>query len=261
MLSPDFGQGYLVLNKAENPNVKTWVVKVNTRTFDQNNLPQDKTLDKVVLKNNINYWQVPETLLESDKLRFLEITGLDNSDNTLVSEGPIIVSAHPTEALEPGGDVFVPSCKWVCNGSYYAWEIQQYVDGTQPTVGPSLFEVGEALNFNTSTQMATPNYRYITQQEYDGSAVCGSNQSYILYDVPCVDITGIWMTDQISVPQGSTAYKDMNGNVIPGPAIVRGVGKPLGDWDNGNPIVTPEFQFGTNLCSNDRYWANSVLND
>ena len=259
MLTPDVGQGYLVLNKAENPNVHSWVIEVNTRIFDQNSQPLDKTLDKVVLKNNNNYWQVPEKMAESEKLLFLEITGLDNSGNPVVTEGPIIVTDHPETALESGSTgSFLPGCKWVCNGSYYAWEIQQYVNPVQPLIGNSYLTVQTALNFNEALQQATPNYRYITQSQY--SALCPGGNGEIV-GIPCGEPSGIWITEAIPIPQGSNDYRDLNGNVIPGPDYVRGVGKPLGDWGGGQPIMTPELTFGMNSCGNDTWWAMSKVNN
>ena len=262
MLAPDVGQGYLVLNKSEYPNVKTWVIAVKTRTFNQNNQPIDRTLDQVTLKNGDNYWYVPDKTRESVGVRFLEVSGEDVNGTPLVTQGSILVSHHPERALQPGGSVFEPECDWVCNGSYYAWKVQQYVDGTQPTVGPSILKVEQALNYNASTEMATPNYRYITQSEFNNTCLNSSGNNvggYFVSGVPC-NPDGFWMTDPISIPQGSTDYKDINGNTIAWPTIVRGVGKPLADWGEGNPITTPELQFGNTVCPNDKDWAMNQVN-
>jgi hypothetical protein len=259
MLTPDVGQGYLVLNKAENPDVETWVIEVNTRTFDQNNQSTDKTLDKVVLTNNINYWRVPETVSGSKEIRFIDVTGLDENNASLVTEGPIIVTDHPETALEVGGTPTLYGCSWLCNGSYYAWEIQQYVNPELPLAGPSRLVVETALNFNEALQQATPHYRYITEIEFQNECAMGG---YFLPGVPCLP-DGVWMTNSITVPfgTGASVYKDLNGQQIPGGTEVRGVGKPLVDWDGGNPIGTPELNFGMDKCGNDTWWAMDMVNN
>lgn len=256
MLTPDVGQGYLVLNKAEHPDVRTWVIKVNTRTFDQNNQPTDKTLDKVVLKNDINYWSVPEKVSESKDLRFIDVTGFDSNDNPVISEGPIVVSDHPETALEAGGTSMLPGCSWLCNGSYYAWEIQQYVNPDLPLAGPSRLVVETALNFNEALQESTPYYRYITLGEYQNACAMGG---YFLPGIPCLP-DGIWMTEPIDISQSTSTYPDINGNPTPGP-FVYGVGKPLDVWGGGNPIGTPELQFGMSKCGNPTWWAMDMVNN
>ena len=249
---------YLVLNKAENPNVKTWVVEVNTRTFDQNNQPQDKTLDKISLKNNINYWQVPEKISASGTLRFLEITGLDGSGNTLVSEDPIIISDHPETALESGStSSFLPGCEWLCNGSYYAWEIKQHVNPDMPLDGPSVLQVETALTFNVGLDEAIPYYRYITPGEYNTSCPNGVGT---IGDVSCGEVTGLWLTPPFNVSVSDNNYRNADGVPLHGNNI-RGVGKTLGSWVGQNLISTPELSFGMDKCGNDTWWAMGIVNN
>ncbi|MCF8460750.1 MAG: hypothetical protein K9G46_08505 [Flavobacteriales bacterium] len=264
MFSPDNAQGYLVLNKAKNPSVTTWSIKVKERTFNAQGTPTDVQRDKVALQNNINFWRVPNKYLNSESTFFLEVTGLTSGGSTVVTEEPFVVSDAPSTALESGGtEPSLLGCNWLCNGSYYAWEIQQYVSPDLPTAGPSRLEVRTALNFNTGTQTALPNYRYITQNEFSNSSCFDQNGNnlggYFIPGVPC-NPDGVWMTGSISVPLGSTDYRDMDGNVIPGPSFVRGVGKPLGVWDGGNSITTPELNFGNTVCGNDTWWAMDKVN-
>lgn len=262
MLTPDVGQGYLVLNKKDHPDVADWVIELNQRTFAGDGTYIDQALDKVTLSNDINFWRVPEKFLYSADVFSINIYGLDENSDPVISEGPTLISNYPETALGGNDTPFALGCKWRCNGSYYAWDIQQFTDPNQPTIGPSYLELKTALNFNEATQVSTPIYRYITQEQYyDPIVGCGGSEAFYLYDVPCVDLTGIWMTDPIAVPQGSSAYKDLNGNVIPGPATVRGVGKPLGDWSGGQPIITPELQFGTNMCTQPTTWAMDHINN
>jgi len=270
MLMPDIGQGYLVMNKAEYPDVETWTIELNQRVFNSDSTYTDKALDKITLKGNLNYWEVPEKYLAPGSVFFINVAGTDQSSSMLVQEGPILISDAPSNALEVGATPWLPGCKWVCNGSYYAWEIQSYVSplisplGNEYNVpsyeGPSVLTVEEAGNFNEALQEWTPFYRYITQGEYNSA--CGMGQPFFLYDVPC-DPNGIWVTEVITVPIGNEAsvYQDLNGQQIPGGTEVRGVGKPLGNWGGGNTITTPELMFGTNKCSNDTWWAMGKVND
>mgnify|MGYP003649010505 CR=1 FL=1 len=269
MLMPDIGQGYLVMNKAEYPDVETWTIELNQRVFNSDSTYTDKALDKVTLKGNLNYWEVPEKYLAAGSVFFINVSGTDQSSSMLVQEGSILISDAPSNALQVGATPWLPGCKWVCNGSYYAWEIQSYVNplisplGNEYNVpslgGPSFLAVEEAGNFNEALQEWTPFYRYITAQQYNDACNMGG---FYLPGVPCVDETEIWMAGPISIPQGaSSAYPDINGNPIPGPIDVYAVGKPLGNWGGGNTITTPDLMFGTNKCSNDTWWAMGMVND
>lgn len=257
MLTPDVGQGYLVLNKAEHPDVKTWVIEVNTRTFDQNNQPSEKTIDKVVLKNDINYWSVPEKVSESKDLRFIDVTGFDSNDNPVISEGPIVVSDHPETALEAGGTSMLPGCTWLCNGSYYAWEIQQYVNPDLPLAGPSRLVLETALNFNEALQESTPYYRYIAQSEYEQHCPNGIGE---IAGISCSEPTGLWITPPFNVSVTDNGYPNADGVPLHGNSI-RGVGKSLDVWEGQNPIGTPELQFGMNECGNPTWWAMDMVNN
>jgi hypothetical protein len=262
MLTPDVGQGYLVLNKAEHPDVEAWSVNLKERTFDPNGTATDVTLDRITLKNNINYWRVPNKYLNSESVLLVEVTGLNSNNTAVVTEAALDVSDAPSGALEVGGTPALLGCSWVCNGSYYAWEIQQYVEPDLPTAGPSRLEVQTALNFNQGTQTAIPNYRYITQGEFANACLDqnGNNLGgFFIPGVPCSP-EGIWMTGPINITQSTSTYPDINGNSTPGP-IVYGVGKPLGAWDGGNPIVPPELNFGNTVCGNDVWWAMNMVNN
>lgn len=74
-MRPDEAQGYLVLNKVDNPDVSSWVVTLKERTYSAQGTPTDVQREKVTLKDNINFWCVPNTYLNSQSVFFAEVVG------------------------------------------------------------------------------------------------------------------------------------------------------------------------------------------
>lgn len=180
-IKSDVGQGYLVLHKSNHPDVDHWKLSIIKRIYTNDSTFTDQLIEETTLPSGKNYKKIPKEYRErtyNGLYHFVKIEGFTSENEKAVEEiqgitiglgaGNGIGYGPVFEPICPGCTFFGAGCKWTCNGTTYAWDIQQYIKPTASgiLVGPSKFVVESAYDhFDENQQIAIP-YLPLHECEY-----------------------------------------------------------------------------------------------
>jgi|GEM_PF-2523739 hypothetical protein len=248
-LDPKLGQGYLVMNRANNPNVNLWRVFVSSAVIEKGKLIRQQEVERKELHNGINWWKMPRRYLSAERAYTVSVQGVSSSNSIVVEEGPLLVSntVDTGVALESGGTPWLPGCKWICNGNGYAWEIRQALHPLGYN-SQYLWLTSAYLLFDEATQLAVPYYSYMPQDVF---------QQLFNQEIPYLTHGVDWVGPIQSSVTGPTTLRTDDGAVIVGDAF--GIRKTLGPW-SGEVIQTTHIPNPHVGCEGTRGWAIQQIN-
>lgn len=177
---------------------------------------------------------------------FVAVEGYSKTNGKLWEEPitAIAIDAPPIEFACQGCTPFVQVCRWTCNGTNYAWDIQQYKD---PNSNASHFTLSQAYNyFDDIEQVAIPYYYYLPIHLL----------SDFPYDPTYIKITQPFNTNTTTGSFCSPGNSPISGNVF-------GVAKDIGKWKDGVVSTSGGQPLNTgDIClSNDRISMINFMNN
>lgn len=255
---PTIAQGYLVLDKANNPDVERWEVATFKRTYNPDNSHSDLALEQANL-NGRNYLKIPnERLRETNNTRFfVTIAGYTSANVKIIEETKAISrgvgNGPPFLQSCPGCEPFTRICEWKCNGQGYAWEIAM---STSQNGGSSILSLYSTVDyFDEDAQLGIPFYQWMGDAAFQN--MCANTQNWSDFTNACIE-DGLKIIRFGNIPSGSTDYFDIGNNPLSG--IVWGVMKRLGPWKN-SVIQTGQLTIQPWECSNPRSFAITAMNN
>lgn len=256
-ISPDLGQGYLVLNTMGLA-VSNWQLTIVKHTFNMDTLLNNEVsasrrvtvAERTLLPSGVNYHFIKEEFRKFayEENFMINIVGFNSSGEAIITENNIQLNPNNgglDAFLECGGcQQFFPNCAIVCLSNNYAYSIQQY---KKLNVNLSAFHVENALpiiNASTISQTQNPFYWYTTTANY--ANLCGSSAS-----LPC----SLSQLNQLNVIGPFTSHVSPNqpqffgpgGGLLVGPVV--GILKNRGLWKDKIIMTEPNFAIGNEYCA------------
>ena len=222
-LKPHRSNGYIAWNNQSNQEVDAWKISVFRRSIDSRGNPITTTVFETVETDN--YYRLDPSFLNDGEL-YYQVSGLNAS-------GQVIIIGDD-DRLCPGCGNFNLTCKYKCNGTDYAWELNVYEETGSNARYLGLSSTEDYFNNNTMT--AVPFYRYMGMTEYTAWEI--ANPDWQNYDI-------IHISDLSDGP-----YLDMQGNVITSLPI-KGVEKKLEQF-NAAPFTSATLQQSAYPCNDTR---------
>ena len=233
-LKTQIGQGYLVLDKANNPVVMGWRVSIVERTFSQDGATfTNQVIETNDLPGGVNYIYIPSEYrgVGYPTHYLVNVEGFDAGGSIIAYEANIHLNNYNNindDLVQANGGIpyFKTGCRKTCIGTTYAYSIQQFKRNTEDL---SRFRVVPAFKtFDPSSQTANPYFWYSTQDI--GPAADGVRKVQTVVD---------------TAP--TSPFKDPAGNMLWGPVF--GYAKGLGDWAGQSEIETNgQHTIGTEFC-------------
>jgi len=246
-LAPHLGQGYLVLRKSVQPNIHYWKVTILERTYATTTDYTEQVAEIHTLPEKQNYIKIPlQYRASKGSVRyFAQIEGYSKTNVKLWEEPikAIAVDAPPIDFACQGCTPYFQACSWICNGTNYAWKIQQY---KHPDTDISHFILGQAYDyFDDINQITIPYYYYLPI-----SAI-----SSFPYDPTNINITSPFNTNT-----SSGLFCSPNNTPLSG--VVFGVAKDLGPWKDGYVSTSggQPLLLGLNACFDYRISMINLMN-
>jgi hypothetical protein len=278
-IPPTLSQGYLLLDQVAD--IDYWEVEFIVRTYQDESVYTDEVVESIELIGD-NYLMIPPEY-GINRNAYVRVTqhltsGIGNIELDKLNMDP---------CEKPGGGSELGNVWW-CNGSTYAWEIQQWYGLSNGNPVNSTFSVKPASASVSSGNptIVTPYYQYFSPtqfQAFQNSIVGPSGNSYI---------NGVNYTDYYQIGDelvngtfnGSNSgpgamiqlvklnydplhlKKDMNGNNITGVQYVYGIAKGLGPWGGSCNVsgaswgTTPVTTYTQSVGVNSIQWAMNLIN-
>jgi hypothetical protein len=216
---PKDNYGYLVMQSS--PSTDYWSIQVIKRKYF-NGTASDEVVKKYELWDT-HFMKLPNEYFVdiADHEYLLEVHAVSQSQGVLFSQGPFSVIGD--------GTPFLPALRWVCNGTDYAWAIQQYVHPSGVGCRYRLESTAAAVDaFGTGI----PYYRYMTTQQFIDAIGSSSFRQY--HNIQ-------WGEGPNKIIEFNT--EDVSSNVydfegFPLFGDVTGVQKFLGPWRNAGAVTT-----------------------
>ncbi len=237
-LKPILGQGYLVFNKTNYPNVDHWDVDIIKRSHGEGEY-QDRIIEREELPQNINYMFIPvDYRRQSTAVNYLvNVRGVSSNGQTIVANNRVQLNDNNGPSfIEQRTDGSLPAqreCEVTCVSGTYAYAIAQYSFPHLPTTH-LVFE--QALRaFDPQDQVANAFYYYNNVPCHPSDPDCIgplANSNQVDYYLPA----GI-------IPLTGNVYARKKG---------------LGIWD-GLTLVTNQLSSPATICS-PNYSINSAIN-
>lgn len=228
-IMPQFGQGYLVLNRTINPSIAKWQITMTRRTME-NGVPKDTMAGQFTVSEN--YWKVPIRYM-TDPAYLVTVNGLSSANKSLVQEGPVPVTNNFHGAMAaPGLNSWTLGCKWVCNGIGYAWQIQQYLDPNG--YAQYYYALEETFDYiDPQTNAGVPFYSYMSDDAFHAYYYTGPGTG--THPVNWANV--VTQPNPIMVNNHPMYWQDDEGNLIDS-NVVYGVAKGLRQWDGQDGVRT-----------------------
>lgn len=242
---PEKANGYLILDKIQNPNVVEWKLNISSIDYDSSSVGNFifNHVETISL-NGTNYIKLNRSYY-TDGQYFINVVGNNSSGIGIVEEGPVqICNDCPTS--------FIP-CDWGCVGKDYAYGLGLWVapnNGSSfldmsnyyPIEGPYEYYYqwvdGDDWSNFTGSNTNGPAYYGLGDFEYDET----SNQIIKLYNVDYSD--GLF---------------DASNNVCTG--LVYGIRKHYGPWQNAyGSLQSGTITSGNSNCNQNFTWAKNQVN-
>ncbi len=154
--SPLYTDGYVILERERNDNVKKWDVIVTNHIYDEKGNYKEECLFSQEFENE-NYVKLPDNVFDKSKgYMTLEVRGYDSFgkiENEYKEIKACVNQKHYNDTL-----------KWTCIAFNYAWAIianRKIVDGNASTTG--YLELDEAVR-KRNNYGGLPYYVYMTQE-------------------------------------------------------------------------------------------------
>ncbi|PIX33269.1 MAG: hypothetical protein COZ21_06695 [Bacteroidetes bacterium CG_4_10_14_3_um_filter_31_20] len=254
-LFPQYGQGYLALYRNADLGIAYWTVEIALRTWYNDSVYNDKIVDKFTL-TNLDYMKMPEEYLDSNKNFIFTVQGFNTYKVQVVNDGPWNLGG--IIKVCPGCGPMTIKCSKKCNGTTYAWAINQYVNDDN---SQSSFELSSTLQiWDPVTYTGIPYYEYMNQSEFNQVSQGSQVPYWELYYNNFYGWTPGNSPHVISIPNTypQHVYLDAMGNPLISGAIY-GVQKDLGNW-NGDYIESQIEPFGS-ICYNPTQYFIDFMND
>jgi hypothetical protein len=249
-LKPILGQGYMLFDKVNNPEVHVWKVSLVKRSFNNLGDFKDEIVEITKLPNGTNYLFIP---IKFRKMGYpihylVNVEGLNPSGIPIVTENSIHLNNFNNindDIIQTNGDFpFVETdCRKTCNSNFYAYHIQQFQKlGPGGLINLSRFRVVPAFqSFDPQSQTANPYYWYSTTD-------LGPFANPIHQIGPF-----------ISGPNGNVTVNSPAGNPLIG--LVYGYRKTLGAWVGSHDIETDgQHSIGNEFCGTLFWTLTSTIN-
>lgn len=230
-LQPHRSSGFISWNNQTSLEVDAWQISVYRRTFDPQGNGTTTTIFQTV--ESKKFYQLDQSFLDDADL-YYQVNGLN-------AAGQIIVIGD-VDRLCPGCGDFDLMCKYKCNGTDYAWELNVYEETGSNARYLGLSSTEEYYNANLS--VGVPYYRYMDMNEYN--AWEQANPDWQNYEI-------IHISNLVDGP-----YLNMQGNVITNLPI-KGVGKRLEQY-NAAPFTSSTLQQSAYPCNNTRTNTINMFN-
>ena len=241
-LNPILGQGYLVLDKANNPEVDSWEISLVKRTYSTLGEFNDDIVKIKTLASGVNYFFVPVKFrkMEYPVHYLVNVRGVNSSGVAVVSQSKIHLNANneindDLISANGGQPYFETECRKTCIGGDYAYHIQQYKKQVADISRFRLVQASKA--YDPASLVANPFYWYTT--------------------TPHIDLLQISF---VSGGSGNPTVLDQGGNVLTG--IVYGYPKGLGPWSGNLAIETDgNHNIGIEYCNESLNLAINRMNN
>jgi hypothetical protein len=151
----------------------------------------------------------------------LEVQAINLNQGVILSEGPF--------AAYGDGTPFVPALRWVCNGTTYAWAIQQYAHPSGVGCTYQLQSTGAGVD---AFGQSIPLYRFMMNQHFQSAILDDDFLMYhgIDWNSQSPEVISLYTSDY------SGTFYDSNGYPLSG--YIKGVQKTLGPWQEAGIVTT-----------------------
>ncbi|MFO0360281.1 MAG: hypothetical protein ACK500_00525, partial [Flavobacteriales bacterium] len=225
---PKDNYGYLVMQSS--PSTDYWSIQVIKRKYF-NGTASDEVVKKYELWDT-HFLKLPNEYFVdiADHEYLLEVNAVSQSQGILFSQGPFSVIGD--------GTPFLPALRWVCNGTDYAWAIQQYV---HPSGVGCRYQLESTADYVDADGLGIPFYRYMSNTEFLSAVISDEFLSY--HNIMGSD-AGFPQVTTFNTSDFNEAFYDIDGYPLTG--YVKGVQKYLGPWRNAGVVQTSVL---------DHYWS------
>ena len=244
-MKPVLGQGYMMFNKVNNPEVDYWMVTLIKKSFDKEGNFTTVIIKEEKLPSGINYINIPSKYRsQSYPTHYLvQVDGMSFAGEIIATEKNVHINDlnNVNDDLVPanGGTPYImTNCRKTCIGAQYAYSIQQF---KRQDVDLSRFRVVPAYKaFDDQSQTANSYYWYSTNDQ-------GKSVTHPTYQIQV--LSGV---------NGHVTQVDPGGNAITG--LIWGYQKQLGVWKGQSDIETDGYHtIGDEFCGNTFHDLNSAI--
>ena len=241
-----YSQGFVLLRHSSD--IKYWEIEILQRNYSQLTEFEESIVDRFTIIGD-NYFKIPEEYAQGNNtyIRVKEI--LKNGEKNIEIDK---VTIDPPE--KPGISSYLNK-EWKCNGSTYAWGIQQFVQTVDNKPVSSHFQLHPAVKSvsNTNPIIVTPYYQWFSPTQFTNfvenlypNGIAGNLYINGVYykeyysignDLEKMNINNIFANfpmnsiNLIKLPYNPLAIKkDKDGVGITGVNYVYGIAKALGPW-------------------------------
>jgi hypothetical protein len=217
---PKDNYGYLVLRNGLETDY--WQVNVIKRQYHEGQV-SDIVVHKYELWDT-HFMKLPlEYFVDYPEYEFmLEVQAINLNQGIIFSEGPFAVYGD--------GTPFVPALRWVCNGTTYAWAIQQYAHPSGVGCTYQLQSTGAGVD---AFGQSIPLYRYMSEQAF--YQAIGSASFCAYHGLQLDNLNPYWVI-QFNTEDISSNVFDSDGYPLSGSVV--GVQKTLGPWQDAGVVTT-----------------------
>jgi len=250
--SPLYTDGYVILDREGNENVKKWDVTVTNRIYDEKENYKEECLFSQEFKDE-NYVKLPDKVFDRSKgYMVLTVKGY-NSIGRTVNEYEEVLN-NVKMCCDP--DEYNDTLTWTCIAFNYAWAIRanrRVLNGAASSTG--YLDLDEAIRYRNSSGQGVPCYVYMTQETWNDytntrdkwnhfkvfhGLTNMQNKNFVIPMPIDVDNINIIRCQNVTVADRLIGY---NGQYVTGD-VVYGIRKTKGYWEIGpntgghNPITT-----------------------
>lgn len=240
---PSQANGFLILDKNQNPNVVEWKINISRIGYDSTSTNNVFVFDRVetISLNGSNYIELDQTYTNSGDY-FIQIIGNNSSGIGIIEEGPVQICNECPSSFSP--------CMWSCVGKNYGYGLELWV---APNNGSSF------VDMNTIYPSSGPYDFYYQWVDGDDWATF-STGSPSFYGLGSFDFSP---SDNRIIKLYNIDYSDglfdVTNNACTG--LVYGIRKHYGPWQNAyGSLQSNTISSGESNCSQNFNWAKNQVN-